>query len=160
MGSGSRIQCCCSCSVSWSYSSDLLPSRGTFICPGSSQKRKKKKNIYIYMYIYIRVSKYIASQGQRKFTRCESMFHYAYSKGNCSLFCFVFFFFYHTHSIWKFLDQGLNWNHSCGNAGSLTHCPRAGTLLLSAFYIAAVLFHVISFWIKYSMSIGEMRFFS
>ena len=46
---------------------------------------------------------------------------------------FFFFFFYgHTHSIWKFLDQGLNPSHSCdlchscSNAGSLTHCARPG----------------------------------
>ena len=43
------------------------------------------------------------------------------------------FFVGHTHGIWKFLGQGLNLSHSvklchsCGNAGSLTHCAAVGT---------------------------------
>ena len=43
---------------------------------------------------------------------------------------FLFVFYGRTHGIWKFLDQGLNPSHSCdlchscGDAGSLTHCTR------------------------------------
>ena len=31
-----------------------------------------------------------------------------------------------THGIWKFSGQGLNWIHSCSNAGYLTHCAGLG----------------------------------
>ena len=43
-----------------------------------------------------------------------------------------FSFFSLTHSIWKFLGQGLKWSHicdqhhSCGNSGSLTHYTGSG----------------------------------
>ena len=45
---------------------------------------------------------------------------------------FLFFFFGHTCSIWKFLDQGLNpsWScalcHSCDNTGSWSRCAGPG----------------------------------
>lgn len=51
--------------------------------------------------------------------------------------CLFFFFFGHTHPIWKLPGQGLNQSlcfdlrHSCDNALSLTHCPTAGTPPLS-----------------------------
>ena len=41
--SGLRIQHHCSCGVSHSSSSDLIPGLGTFICHGCSGKREKKK---------------------------------------------------------------------------------------------------------------------
>ena len=52
--------------------------------------------------------------------------------GDRSKDLFFFFFFGHTHGIWKFPGQGsnpsLHFNlcHGCGNARSLTHCagPR------------------------------------
>ena len=37
-------------------------------------------------------------------------------------------FFGHTHSMYKYMGQGVNWSHSCtpscgsDNAGSLNHC--------------------------------------
>lgn len=48
-------------------------------------------------------------------------------------FIYLFLFFGGTHSIWKFLGQGLNlsgnWDlcHSYGNARSLTDCATAET---------------------------------
>ena len=55
---------------------------------------------------------------------------------------FFFFFFGHTFSIWKFLGQGWNMSrscnldHSCSNAGSLTHWASAGTPPLFVFFTA------------------------
>ena len=40
------------------------------------------------------------------------------------LFLFLFVFYGHTCIIWKFLSQELNQSHSCGSAGSLSHCTR------------------------------------
>ena len=51
-----------------------------------------------------------------------------------SSFFFFFFFFGHTCDMWKFPGQGLNPRsscdlcHSCGNAGSLTHCAGPGII--------------------------------
>ena len=53
--------------------------------------------------------------------------------GGGLFFLSVFFFFCHTHGLWKFLGQGLNLSHSCnlchsfGNARSLTLCATVGT---------------------------------
>ena len=52
------------------------------------------------------------------------------------LFFFFFFFFNHIHHICKFPSQGSNPHcicnlcHSCGSAGSLTHCSTLGTSVI------------------------------
>ena len=66
---------------------------------------------------------------------CEFLFLYLFALIYFNLTKNFFFLYGCTHSMWKLWGQGLNpshsceLHHSCGNARSLTHCPRPGIKL-------------------------------